>query len=160
MWFLLENEPEMCPATPSLPLWTAVDAQVVDIFHRAANRPKSWKSRIWWHSGARGEGLECLKRAENIINREITIFYIEAIPPKKSAPKKNTFLPTWKKVFRKFSKIIGKKFQNRKLSDLKISILVTKKCRFFFVDFWSEKNYFFSIDRPIFFFEVGKKIGV
>ena len=33
-------------------------------------------------SGAEGEGLECSDHAENIINRKIGTFYMEAIPPK------------------------------------------------------------------------------
>ena len=33
-----------------------------------------------FYSGARGEGLACSERAENIINRKIGTFYIEAIP--------------------------------------------------------------------------------
>ena len=102
------------------------------------------------------------KRSENIINRKIRQFYIEAIPPKKSQLRKKIFFRARRKNFEKFSdqkifenvrqKIWGEnlKSQNRFwdlrfppdfLSDIFEKILVGKFFKFFSS---SSKKYFFS----------------
>ena len=105
----------------------------------------------------RGEGLECSKRAENIINREITIFYIEAIPPKNCQLRKKYFCSDSKKSFSEIFENHRQKFSKSQIVGFwKSRFWSPKNVDFFFVEFRSEKKYFFSIDRPTFFFRSWK----
>ena len=108
------------------------------IFRRAMGGVRVLKTRWKYHKS----------RDHNFLHRSYT-------SKKISAPKKNILLPTQKKFFENVRKSSAKnsKIENCRISQM--SILVTKKCRFFSVDFWSEK---ISIDQ--FFFEVEKNRGI
>ena len=52
-----------------------------------------------FYSGARGEGLECSERAENLINRKIGTFYIETISQNFSQLRQKIFFRARSKTF-------------------------------------------------------------
>ena len=104
-----------------------------------------WK-KIWFfgffYSGTRGERLECSKRCENIINRKIIIFYIEAIPQFFFQLRKKNYRPRicffWPKIDE----------QNRNFLVTKIEIFNIRKfsiLNFFGCFFFEAKNFWREI---------------
>ena len=111
---------------------------------------------VWaWKSCLRSS--EC---AENIINQKIWIFYIEAIPQKKSQlrkkikkkRKKIKFQKKWRNIFEDFGRfLIEKKFVSKIFFDTENVVhffgfcvdIFSKKIIFVAIFFWSRKNIFF-----------------
>ena len=76
------------------------------------------------------EALECSERSENLINRKIINFYIEAIPPKKLSTPKKYFFEARKNENQKFQKPKMSKIENRKCQKSKMSKIENRKCGF------------------------------
>ena len=105
------------------------------------------------------EGLECSKRAKNLINRKITIFYIEAIPPKNSNVEKKNCRSIEKKFQNPSKNFFGeKKFGEKKLAQNQSGRIWQKVDNFFSESDFFEKHVFESEQKKKFGAE--KKFGV
>ena len=114
------------------------------------------------------EGLECSKRAENIINRKVSIFYIETVLNFFFQLRKIIFLRSTEKKIKPKSEHFWNFFENEKKSTIfnENHMIFIENCWFFFIfeqfsrmpTFWF---YFFfrSISEKL-FFGVEKKAGV
>ena len=121
-------------------------------------------SFLYFNALAELAGLECSECAGNLINRKITIFYIEAIP---------TFFSQLRKKNRA-QKIISKKFAKKCIFFQKYIVRDFKKYIVNFQIFWKThyffekknffanifQNYFLSSKKNFFFSELRKMFGV
>ena len=126
------------------------------------------------------EGLECPKRVENIINRKIINFYIEAMPKFFSQLRKKIFFSSSEKNLKNmFEKKILKNVRKKSGQKSKISNVENLKCwhlrfstfeifdfcpdffehfsRFFFENVF---QFFFELEKNIFFFGVEIFFGI
>ena len=98
------------------------------------------------------EGLECSKRAKNLINRKITIFYIEAIPQKKFWRWKKKFVDRANFFLQNPSKKnFGEKKSRRKKVGSKSKLSNLTKSRHFFSESDFFEKHFFESEKNIFF---------